>query len=253
MVAPRRQEATADAGSVDASYGAASGNAANRYAFFLFLVILQILNGMVEAMDSSQAAANPYLPAGDGAPGLSSRLSDGDNSFLDGSSNSQVLDRSQSGVSQFQSVNRGGTTQGSIGSGGGAVGPSGLASHQTSGVTPDRTFGQRGSGSAVGFATSWRWHDPKVSDVSRIVSGGFRCNQRYKRKADFGVGDREQGKWGKQSSAEGNDSTPAIGSNKRKRYTGDMTRVAKREINKRNTRDKKRYYWRKRVIGRSRA
>ena len=150
---------------VDASsvitVGGATGNAAHRYAFFIFLLILQILNSTVEAMDSNQgmmgsqhgdqteAAANPYLPSRDGAPVLDSCLGDGDYTDSDFQQYSSVLDRSQS---PFQEG--GGTTQGSTGDGGGAVGPSGLAPRQTSGVTPDLTSGQRGLGSCGFLATS---------------------------------------------------------------------------------------------------
>ena len=41
------------------------------------------------------------------------------------------------------------------GSGGGAVGPPGLAPCQNSGGTPDRTFGQRGLG--IGWLRIWRF------------------------------------------------------------------------------------------------
>ena len=59
------------------------------------------------------------------------------------------------GDSQLEVLNWGGTTQGSTGSGGGAVGPPGLAPCQTSGGTPDRTFGQRGLG--IGWLRIWRF------------------------------------------------------------------------------------------------
>ena len=59
------------------------------------------------------------------------------------------------GDSQVVVLNRGGTTQGSTGSGGGAVGPPGLAPCQTSGGTPDHTFGQRGFG--IVWLRIWRF------------------------------------------------------------------------------------------------
>ena len=239
--------------------GASSGNAASGYAFFILISIYQLLNSIVEAMEGNQgiigsqygdlteAAANPHLPSRDGAPDIYSCLGDGDNTGSDFQHYPRVLDRSRSPVRD-----RGGTTQGSAGSGGGAVGPPGLAPCQTSGGTPDRTSGQRGSGTG-GFSTSWRWHDPKVSDGSRNDMHGRRINQSFKRKKGTGVGERDQGERGEDIPADVNDAAPDNTRHKRRRHTGEITRVAKRAIQRRNTRDKKRYYWRKRVIGRSRA
>jgi len=111
---------------------------------------------------NGRAAANPYLPTGDGAPGWMTAQVVRATLVWFWVANSWVSSHLLS-----ESVDGGGSRPGPAGANGRrAVDPLvGVSLSQSAGVTPESASGRRDSGNWFELLLSWQWHDPEVPNV----------------------------------------------------------------------------------------